>query len=151
MEIEIAERLEPDSWVLKAAHATILYYARRYDESLAIIGEIAKGSKDWNLGDLMAQDYWAKSMPGRSAHGGAAAAGELFAAHTHAAAGGRICPRGAGEEGEGTARELIRSGPRRRRGIIWRWRTWPWVRRPKPCARWKGITIEGRLKFCLSQ
>ena len=63
MEIEIAERLEPDSWVLKAAHATILYYARRYDESLAIIGEIARGSKDWNLGDLMAQDYWAKSMP----------------------------------------------------------------------------------------
>jgi serine/threonine protein kinase len=63
MEIEIAERLEPDSWALKAAHATILYYARRYDESLAIIEEIAKGSQGWNLGDLMAQDYWAKSMP----------------------------------------------------------------------------------------
>jgi TolB-like protein len=63
MQIEIAERLEPDSWVLRAAHATILYYARRYDESLAIIHEIAKGSQDGNLGDLMAQDYWAKSMP----------------------------------------------------------------------------------------
>jgi len=62
-EIEIAERLEPDSWVLRAAHATILYYARRYDESLAIIEEIAKGPRAFTLGDLMAGDYWAKSMP----------------------------------------------------------------------------------------
>lgn len=62
-EIEIAERLEPDSWVLRAAHATILYYARRYDESLAIIEEIAKGPRAFTLGDLMAEDYWAKSMP----------------------------------------------------------------------------------------
>ena len=62
-EIEIAEQLEPDSWALKAAHATILYFARRYDESLAIIEEIAKDSRAWTLGDLMAPDYWAKSMP----------------------------------------------------------------------------------------
>ena len=61
-EIEIAERLEPDSWPLKAAHAMILYCARRYDESLAIIGEIAKDPHGWIPGDLMAQNYWAKSM-----------------------------------------------------------------------------------------
>jgi tetratricopeptide (TPR) repeat protein len=62
-EIEIAEQQEPDSWALKAAHATILYCARRYDDSLAIIEEIAKDSRAWTLGDLMAPDYWAKSMP----------------------------------------------------------------------------------------
>jgi tetratricopeptide (TPR) repeat protein len=62
-EIEIAERLEPDSWALRGAHAMILYCARRYDESLAIIEEIAKGSRAWTMGDLMAPDYWAKAMP----------------------------------------------------------------------------------------
>jgi tetratricopeptide (TPR) repeat protein len=63
MELETAERLEPATWALRAAHATILYYARRYDESLAIIEEITKGPQAGTLGDLMATDYWAKSMP----------------------------------------------------------------------------------------
>ena len=62
-EIEIAERLEPDTWPLKAAHATIFYYGRRYDESLNLIEEIAQGPRSGILGDLMAPDYWAKSMP----------------------------------------------------------------------------------------
>jgi serine/threonine-protein kinase len=60
-EIAIAERLEPDSWALRSAHAMILYCGRRYDESLAIGEEIAK--RVWTPADLTAPDYWAKSMP----------------------------------------------------------------------------------------
>ena len=63
-EIKVAEALEPDLWALHAAHATIFYYARRYDDSLAILAEIAKDSRAYGtLGDIMAPDYWAKSMP----------------------------------------------------------------------------------------
>jgi serine/threonine-protein kinase len=63
-EIQLAEALEPDQWALRAAHATILYYARRYDDSLALLNEMAKDSRAYGtLGDIMAPDYWAKSMP----------------------------------------------------------------------------------------
>jgi serine/threonine protein kinase/tetratricopeptide (TPR) repeat protein len=63
-EIERAEALEPDRWPLRAAHATVLYYARRYDDSLAILNKIAKDTSAFgSLGDIMAPNYWAKSMP----------------------------------------------------------------------------------------
>lgn len=63
-EIELAEALEPHRWPLRAAHAQILYYARQYDHSLAIIGGIAKDKVAFgNLGDMTAPNYWAKSMP----------------------------------------------------------------------------------------
>lgn len=61
-EIERAESLEPTAWPLKAGHATVLYYARRYDQSLAIINGLATSTRD-SLGDVSAQNYWAKSMP----------------------------------------------------------------------------------------
>ena len=63
-EIKLAEALEPDQWALRAAHATICYYARRYDDSLALLDAIAKDTRaDGTLNDLRAPDYWAKSMP----------------------------------------------------------------------------------------
>jgi TolB-like protein/tetratricopeptide (TPR) repeat protein len=63
-EIELAESEEPRRWPLRAAHAQILYYARRYDDSLHIIQGIANGKGAFgNLGDMMAPNYWAKSMP----------------------------------------------------------------------------------------
>jgi len=63
-EIKVAETLEPDQWPLRAAHATIFYQARRYDHALAILDEIAKDTRDLgSLGDIMALNYWAKSMP----------------------------------------------------------------------------------------
>jgi tetratricopeptide (TPR) repeat protein len=63
-EIRLAQDLEPDGWALKAAYATILYYGRRYDESLAILDQIAKDTRAYGkLGDVIAPNYWAKSMP----------------------------------------------------------------------------------------
>jgi serine/threonine-protein kinase len=62
-EIKVAEALEPDQWALRAAHATILYYARRYDDSLAILDEIKDTAAYASFGDLVAPNDWAKSMP----------------------------------------------------------------------------------------
>jgi serine/threonine-protein kinase len=66
-EIRLAQDLEPDSWAIKAAYATILYYGRRYDESLVILDQIAKDTGSYGkLGDVIAPNYWAKSMPGEA-------------------------------------------------------------------------------------
>ena len=66
-EIKVAQGLEPDQWPLRAAHATILYYARRYDDSLALLDEIAKYTRGLGtLGDTRAPNYWEKSMPGEA-------------------------------------------------------------------------------------
>ena len=62
-EIKFAEALEPDQWALRAAQATILYYARRYDDSLAVLDEIKDTAAYASFGDLVAPNYWAKSMP----------------------------------------------------------------------------------------
>jgi serine/threonine-protein kinase len=63
-EIKLAEALEPDQSTLRAAHATIFYYERRYDDSLALLDEIGKNTWAYtSLGDLVAPNYWAKSMP----------------------------------------------------------------------------------------
>jgi TolB-like protein len=60
----LAEKLDPSSWGLRAAHATILYYGRRHDESLALLDVIAKDPRSYGkLGDVIAPNYWAKSMP----------------------------------------------------------------------------------------
>lgn len=61
-EVAQAERLEPDTWPLKAGHAAVLYYARRYDESLQVINDISKSTRD-TLGDMLAQNYWAQGLP----------------------------------------------------------------------------------------
>jgi len=57
VQIKRAEALDPETWAIRAAHATILYYARRYDESLAILRDYSQ------LGDVIAPNYWAQSMP----------------------------------------------------------------------------------------
>jgi serine/threonine-protein kinase len=63
-QIAFAEDLEPESLPLREAHATILYYARHFDESLELATRIMKESGGVQVpGDLMAQDYWAKEMP----------------------------------------------------------------------------------------
>lgn len=63
-EAQLAANLDPTAWALKAANATILYYARRFDESLAMLDAIAKGTgAPGDLGDVRAANYWAKSMP----------------------------------------------------------------------------------------
>jgi serine/threonine protein kinase/tetratricopeptide (TPR) repeat protein len=63
-EIKVAEEHEPGQWALRVAHAEILYYARRYDDSLAMLDEIAKDTPGYaSLDDLVASNYWAKSMP----------------------------------------------------------------------------------------
>lgn len=63
-EAQLAENLDPDAWAPKAAKATILYYARRFDESLAVLDAIGKGTgAQGELGDLRAANYWAKAMP----------------------------------------------------------------------------------------
>jgi eukaryotic-like serine/threonine-protein kinase len=63
-QILLAEALEPEARPLRAAHATILYFARRFDESLALADRIAKETGGAHiLGDLVAQSYWAKGMP----------------------------------------------------------------------------------------
>jgi TolB-like protein/tRNA A-37 threonylcarbamoyl transferase component Bud32/tetratricopeptide (TPR) repeat protein len=63
-EIQIAEGLELNQWPPRAAHATILYYARRYDDSLGILAGIAEDTRAYgSLGDILAPNYWEKSMP----------------------------------------------------------------------------------------
>ena len=63
-EIQTAEDLEQNQWPPRAAHATILYYARRYDDSLAMLAGIAKDTQAYgSLGDILAPNYWEKSMP----------------------------------------------------------------------------------------
>jgi len=63
-QIALAEALDPEAWPLREAHATILYFARRFDESLELVDRIAKESSGAHVpGDLMAQNYWAKGMP----------------------------------------------------------------------------------------
>jgi serine/threonine-protein kinase len=55
--IKAAEDAEPETTAIRAAHATILYYARHYDDSLAILRPYD------TLGDVIAPNFWAKSMP----------------------------------------------------------------------------------------
>jgi serine/threonine-protein kinase len=63
-QIGMAVSLEPDAWAFQAARATILYYARRYDESLSVLEGIARDPQlGSGLGDVIAPNYWAKSMP----------------------------------------------------------------------------------------
>jgi eukaryotic-like serine/threonine-protein kinase len=63
-QIAFAEALDPDALPLREAHATILYFARRFDESLELAQKIANETRGAHVpGDLMAQDYWAKGMP----------------------------------------------------------------------------------------
>ncbi len=66
-QVQEAERLEPNVIGVKVAHGLILRMARRNDDSLAILQNagatpFAKGL----VADIVAEDYWAKSMPAQA-------------------------------------------------------------------------------------
>jgi serine/threonine protein kinase/tetratricopeptide (TPR) repeat protein len=67
-EIDLAEKLEPDNSHFRAAHGLILYLGHRYDESLGVYRDIARTPEGARrVADIMAMDYWMKSMPGDAA------------------------------------------------------------------------------------
>ncbi len=66
-EIWMAETLEPENRSFKIAQALVLYYARRYDESLGVLNAVMPDARDLReYGDMFAQNYWAKSMNDRA-------------------------------------------------------------------------------------
>jgi serine/threonine-protein kinase len=66
-EIDAAERLEPHSTGITLAKGLILQMANRPDESLAVVRRLAADPVGSGLaGDLVAEDYWAKGMPGEA-------------------------------------------------------------------------------------
>lgn len=63
-EAEVAERLEPDSPNIKAAHGLVLLSARRYGDSLAVLTPVAKNPLTRGfVSDYIAENYWAQSRP----------------------------------------------------------------------------------------
>jgi eukaryotic-like serine/threonine-protein kinase len=65
-EIQSAEELDPNAWPVRAAHANILFWARRPDQALQVVDAIAQlpnAPAAANLGDLKAPNYWSKAMP----------------------------------------------------------------------------------------
>jgi serine/threonine-protein kinase len=62
-QIAFAEALDPEVLPLRQAHATILYFARHFDESLELLDKISNETPRTQVpGDLIAQNYWAKGM-----------------------------------------------------------------------------------------
>ncbi len=66
-EIDAADRLDPNSTGITLAKGLILQMANRPDESLAVVRRLAADPVGRELaGDLVAENYWAKGMPGEA-------------------------------------------------------------------------------------
>jgi eukaryotic-like serine/threonine-protein kinase len=66
-EIDAADRLEPNSTGITLAKGLILQMANHPDESLAVVRRLAADPVGRGLaGDLVAENYWAKGMPGEA-------------------------------------------------------------------------------------
>ncbi len=60
-QLRTAEDAEPNSINLGYAKASVLYVARRYDDSLALVQKLDKSAGTFSA-DMVAQNYWGKSM-----------------------------------------------------------------------------------------